>query len=304
MSVKQMKLGRADTCSMCATSLEVGTKAEWNAKLKQVTCLECVSQRGPAPNVSDVASTADDSVTAPNQAPPERIGVVAPTDRDSDELDVGVPGASARNEHAKRADRHNKRIEEKWGTGIAGKIAKVVSEEPQHTKSWKSGAVGEERLAQIITKRLGNSAVLLHDRKVPRTRGNIDHIAIAPSGVWVIDAKHYKGKVERRDKGGFFKTDFRLYVGGRDQMQRITGMDWQRKAVHTALADSAEIPVHCAVTFVNAEWPLFRKPLTFDEVTVCWPGKLADLIAEPGPLSAEEVQTVALTLAQRLPSVK
>jgi hypothetical protein len=33
--------------------------------------------------------------------------------------------------------------------------------------------------------------------------------------VFVVDVKNYKGKVETRDRGGFFSTDDRLYVGGR-----------------------------------------------------------------------------------------
>ncbi len=37
---------------------------------------------------------------------------------------------------------------------------------------------------------------MLHDRRIPGSRANIDHIAIATSGVWVIDAKRYKGKVQ------------------------------------------------------------------------------------------------------------
>jgi nuclease-like protein len=31
--------------------------------------------------------------------------------------------------------------------------------------------------------------------RVSTSRANIDHIAIAPSGVWVIDSKRYKGRV-------------------------------------------------------------------------------------------------------------
>jgi len=58
---------------------------------------------------------------------------------------------------------------------------------------------------------------VLHDRRIPGTRANIDHIAIAPSGLWAIDAKHYKGRVEHVDKGGWFLTDWRLLVGGRDK---------------------------------------------------------------------------------------
>lgn len=89
-------------------------------------------------------------------------------------------------------------------------MAKFLSDDPQTTKVWAAGASGEERVAQVLHERLGDKAVLLHDRKVPGTRGNIDHLAIASSGVWVIDAKRYQGKVEQRDVGGWFKPDLRL----------------------------------------------------------------------------------------------
>ena len=46
--------------------------------------------------------------------------------------------------------------------------------------------------------------MVLHDRAVPGGRANIDHIAVVPSGVWVIDTKHYRGRLEQRDLGGWF----------------------------------------------------------------------------------------------------
>jgi hypothetical protein len=67
--------------------------------------------------------------------------------------------------------------------------------DPQSTRAWARGSEGERRLAAHLLRTVGDRAVLLHDRKVPRTRGNIDHLAIAASGVWVIDAKHYTGLV-------------------------------------------------------------------------------------------------------------
>jgi hypothetical protein len=81
-----------------------------------------------------------------------------------------------------------------------------LSDDPQSTTAWAKGSEGERRLAEHLLRTVGGRAVLLHDRKVPHTRGNIDHIAIAASGVWVIDAKNYNGLVERRDVGGWFKT--------------------------------------------------------------------------------------------------
>jgi hypothetical protein len=37
---------------------------------------------------------------------------------------------------------------------------------------------------------------VLHDRRIPGSRANIDHIAIAATGVWVIDSKRYKRKLQ------------------------------------------------------------------------------------------------------------
>jgi hypothetical protein len=49
---------------------------------------------------------------------------------------------------------------------------------------------------------VGHVGLVLHDRAIPGTRSNIDHIAVVPSGVWVIDTKQYRGRVQRRDRGG------------------------------------------------------------------------------------------------------
>jgi hypothetical protein len=143
--------------------------------------------------------------------------------------------------------------------------------------------------------------VLLHDRKVPKTRGNIDHLAIASSGVWIIDAKKYAGKVEKRDVGGFFKTDLRLYVGGRDRTKSVDGLQWQVDAVRAVLDDDA-IPVHPALSFVDAQWPIFAKPLQLKGVWISWPAKLADLVLRDGPLSVDDVERISRLLAHRLPA--
>ena len=132
--------------------------------------------------------------------------------------------------------RHRKReaeLERRWGR-LAG-VAKFLSEDPRSTKVWAQGSVGERILAEHLNKTLGDRAVALHDRKVPGSRRNIDHIVVAASGVWVIDTKRWGGKVERRDVGGWFKTDQRLYVGGRDRSKAVEGMAWQVESVAAAL---------------------------------------------------------------------
>lgn len=296
MPVKQMALKRADRCRECGAELPVGARAEWNSDLRVVTCVPCVEARPPAP----MAPSDEMAAPAPPPGSVSSESVDSVVEEGPAPIDVGVPGASARQEHQRRQAKRERRIEEKWGTGRLGRIAKALSDDPQSTRAWKEGAIGEERVAQVLTERLGDTAVLLHDRKVPGTRGNIDHIAVASSGVWIIDAKRYKGRVEKRDKGGWFRTDFHLYVGGRDRTKLVEAMGWQHDAVRSALGDE-DVPVHTALTFVGAEWPLlFPKPLRIGGVLVSWPAKLADLIGEPGPLDDEVVERIARTLATAL----
>jgi hypothetical protein len=279
MPTKVMALRRDDTCSLCSSTLPAGTKAQWNPAARTVTCLGCAGAAGEPPR---------DPRVPPSPTPPP--------------LDIGDPGRSARAEHARRHAKREAQIEQRWGTGRVGKVAKFLSDDPQTTKAWAAGASGEERVAQVLRDCLGDRAVLLHDRKVPGTRGNIDHLAVAASGVWVIDAKKYQGKVEQRDVGGWFKTDLRLYVGGRDRTKTVIGLGWQIEAVTKAL-DTEAAPVHSALSFVGAEWPLFfAKPLRLQGVWISWPTKLADLIAADGPLNSADIGRIACQLSSRLPS--
>lgn len=307
MARKVLELRRDDTCASCRVALPAGTRAEWDSAVRNTTCLDCVSFRDLADLSHTVESSSslvlepdpDPEPAKPTEPDPE------PTDEPvSEPIDVGVAGASARREHERRKVKRNAKIEEEWGTGFVGKVAKAWAVEPQSTRAWKQGARGEERLANILTKRLGDGAVLLHDRRVPRTRGNIDHLAVASSGLWVIDAKQYKGKVERRDEGKFFTSDFRLRVGGRDRSKLIEGMQWQHDAVTKALEDvgATDVPVHLVVTFVDAEWSLIRRPMKFGDVLVVWPKTLAELIAEPGPIPSEHVPDLARLIAEKLPA--
>jgi hypothetical protein len=56
---------------------------------------------------------------------------------------------------------------------------------------WLRGAAGEIATAGIL-ERLPRRWVVLHDRRLPGTRTNVDHLVIGPRGVWVIDSKAYR----------------------------------------------------------------------------------------------------------------
>jgi len=70
-----------------------------------------------------------------------------------------------------------------------------------------------------------------------------------------------------------------------------------------AALDDTDVPVHRALSFVDADWPLlFARPLQIDGVWVSWPAKLADLIGQAGPLDDDTIEATARRLAERLPA--
>ena len=279
MAGKVMRLRRADTCVQCETALPASTTASWDAESRTVTCMDCVG-----------------AVVATEQsAPPAETPTPEPA---PDPNRFGQAGASAQREYDRRQQSRSDRIDRKWGR-LAG-VVKFMTDDPQSTKAWEKGSVGEQRLAAGLAKRLGDRAVLIHDRKIPGTRANIDHIVVAATGIWIVDAKKYKGKVERRDVGGWFKTDLRLYVGGRDRTKLCEGMTRQVAAVRTAVGD-LDVPVHPVLCFVDADWSFFAKPFELHGVSVTWGKALSEKAGSPGPLSPDEVLTIAETLVAKLP---
>jgi Nuclease-related domain len=211
------------------------------------------------------------------------------------------PGASAQLEFEKRHRRREEEIHAKWGR-LAG-VVKFLSEDPQSTKAWEKGSEGERRLAAYLRAAVGDRSIMLHDRQIPGTRANIDHLVVAASGVWVVDAKTYRGKVEQRDVGGWLKTDYRLYVGGRDRSKLADGLVKQIVAVLAAINGvDAEVPIEASLCFVDSEWSLFAKPFHQGGVLVTSPKMLAKAIAGPGALDREQVFVIASKLEAGLPA--
>lgn len=174
----------------------------------------------------------------------------------------------------------------------------TIGPESQSTRAWAEGADGEERVGGLLDG--CDDIACLHDRRIPGSKANIDHIALGPAGIFVIDAKRYAGSVERRDVGGLFRTDERLYVAGRDRTKLVDGMAKQVEAVRAALGNPVP-QVRPVLCFVGAEWPrFFARLLEIRGVTVVWPARLAQLVAQPGPLTALQIAGLRDALARSL----
>lgn len=249
-SGKRTTLRYAGVCRLCGTGLSAREAAIYERSTKTVRCLEC-----PAGH------------SVPTGAAPE-----ASAD------DAGVAGASARREYERRKARDEERLRQKWGK--LGGIAVALADEKQSTKSWATGAVGEERLGALLDSLASESIAVLHDRRIPGSKANIDHIAVTTAGIWVIDAKRYNGRPQLRIEGGIVRPKVeKVLVGRRDCTNLVDGVLNQVGLVLELVGD---VPVTGALCFVEADWPIFGGAFTTRGVHAVWPKRLTKLLTESG----------------------
>lgn len=231
--------------------------------------------------------------------------VVCPTDADSPAeepaFDPGVAGASARREYERRKTNRETRVKDRFGR-FSG-VVLALTDDPQSTRAWATGARGEEKFAKALEGIDGLR--VLHDRRIPRSSANIDHILIAPAGIFVVDAKNLRGTIAVRNRGGFFRPDHRLYVGRRDCSALATGLDRQVEAVTVALTaggiDSLP-PVTPVLCFIDGEWPLFSPPDEYAGVRLEGTGSIRKLLVAARVLDPPSIERLTRLLTVALPA--
>ncbi len=69
----------------------------------------------------------------------------------------------------------------------------LTTESKKDGYSWKKGLEGEKLVADYLNT-LPKDYYVYNDVKLPGKGGNIDHIVIGPTGIYVIETKNYSGK--------------------------------------------------------------------------------------------------------------
>lgn len=262
---KRMRLRYAGTCRICRAELPAGTEALYERSSKTVRCLE-----------HEVAQVEDAAQQNPGA------------------IDPGVPGASARREFERRHARREARI--RAAHPKLGGLIHALSNDPQSTTAWDVGALGEERLGTRLNELSSERLRVLHDRRVPGTRANIDHVAVTPTGVYVIDAKKYAGRPHLEVEGGLRRPRVeKLKVGSRTCTKLVDGVLGQVDAVGNVVGE--DVPVHAVLCFVEADWPLLGGAFTTRGVAVVWPRRLYRDLQADGPLSSDTIDSIHRILA-------
>lgn len=148
-------------------ALPVRTPAAYDRDSKTVLCLSCAETAAASGPIADQAAVA---IAA---------GISAMI------VVHGVAGASLQREYERRSSRRELRI--RASHPRIGGLLLAVTAEPQTTRAFREGAIGERVAVDQLTKRCDASVLLLVNRKLGA--GRRDGVAITASGVRVIDVK-------------------------------------------------------------------------------------------------------------------
>lgn len=277
---KQIKLRFPGRCRECDVELVKGSEAIHFKEERNVSCLECW---GKPQQIEEQPSV------VPN--PPAAATIINP-----------LPGSSAQQEFDRRHQKREDRLTARWGR--AGKAIAWWQDDPQSTRAWSKGAKGEREAGIYLEKKLREtSCEILHDRLIPGSRANIDHIVVGPAGVSIFDTKNYKGKV-RSTKVGFNRSRRTiLTVNGADRTKLVEGVRKQVAAVEAVLLEiqpPVEVPVVGGLLWWNYEGLPLLGAVKVDEVPVCSPSASHKLASRPGAFSAEQIGVIAVFLDHAL----
>lgn len=161
--------------------------------------------------------------------------------------------------------------------------------------SWTSGANGEEATARLLAPLARRGYAVLHDRAIPGSKANLDHLVAGLFGVALVDSKNWRSKKSRLTITGGL-----LRYGRYDQTKALQTVVWEAQQAAKALG----VPVRPILAVHGAKVPAPRGRTELHGVTVIEAkklrGMLSGLPSQPG-WDAARVTAVEQLAEQRLP---
>jgi hypothetical protein len=149
--------------------------------------------------------------------------------------------------------------------------------------AWQRGAAGERRTARLLDALEQHGWAILHDLAVPGSRANIDHLAIGPGGVFVIDSKQYRGRLQLDPSG-------RLWHGRYPLAPTLRAVGFEADQAAQVLTDPGVVLPIVAVHGTQVPWG----KVVMDGVPVVPARRLPSMLRQlPAVLGPERVASLA-----------
>lgn len=315
-------LGYAGRCA-CGATFAAGEPVGYDRERHTVVCSSCLTAG------SDDLRAEDRPATALRAAMPS-----APTTDDRDDealdaadladalaphahgrlgahalaaIDLSVSRSLAESGERETTDGYRRRHAEESAGGMR-RAGRGEPSDRELVKAAKQGDQGERALVGLLNTLSDSGDVrVLTERRVPGSRAHLDHLVVAGTGVFVVDAQRYAGApIAVRQAGGMFgprRTD--LYVRGRQRNDLVGSVERLAASVRTVLdgVGLAEVPVTPVLCLVGASFPMFQPVLPAGDTSVVGLKALRKLLGRTGGLRAEDRDRVYVSLAASLPAM-
>jgi hypothetical protein len=122
---------------------------------------------------------------------------------------------------------------------------------PPEIEAWRRDAAAERRTARALDRLNRAGYTVLHDRSTAESAGNIDHLIIGPSGVWVVETDAHRGPVRSTAAG--------VWAGNAPLRARLGLVAWTGEQVSAALLaelpDGWQLQAQTVLAFARADVP-------------------------------------------------
>ena len=159
----------------------------------------------------------------------------------------------------------------------------------------------EPQLVDLLDQLATFGIVTFHDRRIKRSLLFIDHVVVAPSGVYAIDERPWSRHVELRERGSWMQRSERLMVGSRNRTRLADAVVKKASLLRRELR-GFQIPVHPVLCFTDGDWPLWARPIEIRGATVMWPKELERRAKQLGRVNTQGLAAVAGVLEESLPN--
>ncbi len=278
--IREIFVRRIGSCSKCGAVIPIGSRALWNQTGRTLTCLS-------------------------HCEPEELTSGVDPKDSD-----LGIAGASALAMSQKFHNRDQIKAQRdqeifKISHPFLSKYITPRAQISHNARVWAKGAEGEIEVGKILDALAEKYGFLaIHDRLMPKSKANIDHMAVTSTGVFIVDAKNYQGTIEVRGRmEKYVGGNSQLWIGKRNRTSLIEGVNKQILAIETVLEKAGvKFPVFGALAFYRANWdlPAFLRPSSVNGILINSKG-LEHIFEKLTPNDPHQISEITELLLSHLP---
>jgi len=127
-------------------------------------------------------------------------------------------------------------------------------------KSWNKGIKGEYIVAEYLNQ-LPEDYFVFNDVKFPGSYGNLDHIVVGPTGIYVIETKNYKGFFLVKGNEFFYKNGSRVKKAkGQPGKQVMANSMSLKKFLEDNGVNMDGVWISSIVTLIDNNFKIEQKP--------------------------------------------